>query len=154
MAASKTPSRARAMRRAHLPRWRPRPGAQRRETTPRARSSGAASQLDPSHRSRASELAGEEGRPAHALADGSDPAAVRGRLGARMPGRGVRQRRGELCRLGGPQLRGGLAEVALARRADAVEAGAELDHVQIELEDAALGQLSLIHISEPTRLLS
>ena len=42
---------ARAMRRAHLLRWRPRPGAQRRETTPRARASGAASQLDPSHRS-------------------------------------------------------------------------------------------------------
>ena len=34
--------------RAHLLRWRPRPGAQRRETTPRARPSGAASQLDPS----------------------------------------------------------------------------------------------------------
>ena len=34
--------------RAHLLRWRPRPGAQRRETTPRVRPSGAASQLDPS----------------------------------------------------------------------------------------------------------
>ena len=42
---------ARAMIRAHLLRWRPRPGAQRRETTPRARPSGAASQLDPSRRS-------------------------------------------------------------------------------------------------------
>ena len=42
---------ARAMIRAHLLRWRPRPGAQRRATTPRARSSGAASQLDPSPRS-------------------------------------------------------------------------------------------------------
>ena len=39
------------MRRVHLLRWRPRPGAQRRETTPRARASGAASQLNPSHRS-------------------------------------------------------------------------------------------------------
>ncbi len=36
--------------RAHLLRWRPRPGAQRRETTPRARPSGAASQMDPSRR--------------------------------------------------------------------------------------------------------
>ena len=36
--------------RAHLLRWRPRPGAQRRATTPRARPSGAASQLDPSRR--------------------------------------------------------------------------------------------------------
>ena len=42
---------ARARRRAHLLRWRPRPGAQRRATTPRARASGAASQLDPSPRS-------------------------------------------------------------------------------------------------------
>ena len=44
-------ARARAMIRAHLLRWRPRPHAQRRETTPRVRPSGAASQLDPSHRS-------------------------------------------------------------------------------------------------------
>ena len=45
-------SAARAMIRAHLLRWRPRPHAQRsRKCTPRARPSGAASQLDPSHRS-------------------------------------------------------------------------------------------------------
>src|SRR4030095_7413855 len=37
--------------RAHLLRWRPRPGAQRRATTPRARPARAASPLDPSHRS-------------------------------------------------------------------------------------------------------
>ena len=40
----------RAMRRAHLLRWRPRPPAQRTESTPRRLPSGAASQLDPSHR--------------------------------------------------------------------------------------------------------
>src|SRR6266481_4091943 len=42
----------RAMRRAHLRRWRPRPHAQRTESTPRVRPSGAALQLDPSQRSR------------------------------------------------------------------------------------------------------
>ena len=41
----------RAMIRAHLLRWRPRPPAQRTESTPRRRPSGAASHLDPSHRS-------------------------------------------------------------------------------------------------------
>src|SRR5438876_142985 len=41
----------RAMIRAHLRRWRPRPHAQRTESTPRVRPSGAALQLDPSHRS-------------------------------------------------------------------------------------------------------
>ena len=39
--------RARAMRRAHLLRWRPRQPAQRTESTPRRLPSGAASQLDP-----------------------------------------------------------------------------------------------------------
>ena len=48
---STTGKRARAMRRAHLLRWRPRLHAQRRATTPRVQPSGAASQLDPSHRS-------------------------------------------------------------------------------------------------------
>src|SRR2546428_9694124 len=41
----------RAMIRAHLRRWRPRPHAQRTGSTPRVRPSGAALQLDPSHRS-------------------------------------------------------------------------------------------------------
>src|SRR5438128_8439664 len=41
----------RAMIRAHLRRWRPRPHAQRPESTPRVRPSGGALQLDPSHRS-------------------------------------------------------------------------------------------------------
>src|SRR6266404_8930108 len=42
--------RASAPIRAHLLRWRPRPGAQRTGSTPRARLSGAALQLDPSRR--------------------------------------------------------------------------------------------------------
>ncbi len=41
----------RAMIRAHLLRWRPRPHAQRTGSTPRVRLSGAALPLDPSHRS-------------------------------------------------------------------------------------------------------
>ena len=41
----------RAMIRAHLRRWHPRPHAQRTQSTPRVRASGAALQLDPSHRS-------------------------------------------------------------------------------------------------------
>src|SRR5947209_9772802 len=48
----------RAMIRAHLLRWRPRPHAQRTGSTPRVRPSGAASQLDPSHRSSQSVLPG------------------------------------------------------------------------------------------------
>ena len=43
---------ARALRRVHLLRWRPRPHAQRTESTPRVRPSGAASHMDPSQRSR------------------------------------------------------------------------------------------------------
>ncbi len=42
---------ARAIRRAQLRRWRPRPHAQRRGSTPRVRPSGAALPLGPSHRS-------------------------------------------------------------------------------------------------------
>src|SRR6266852_5947845 len=46
-----SPTGPRAMIRAHLRRWRPRPHAQRTGSTPRVRPSGAALQLDPSHRS-------------------------------------------------------------------------------------------------------
>ena len=42
--------RRRAAIRAHLLRWRPRPGAQRTDSTPRARPSGAASHMAPSRR--------------------------------------------------------------------------------------------------------
>ena len=47
-------TRSRLAIRAHLLRWRPRPGAQRTASTPRARPSGAASQLDPSRQPAAS----------------------------------------------------------------------------------------------------
>ena len=53
--------------RAHLLRWRPRPGAQRTGSTPRARPSGAASQLDPSR------PPGARGVPAGSLLDPSRP---------------------------------------------------------------------------------
>ncbi len=66
--------RRRAAIRAHLLRWRPRPGAQRRETTPRARPSGAASHMDPSRRpapARCSSPPGGDKGPSASLAPSS-----------------------------------------------------------------------------------
>jgi len=60
-----------------------------------------------------------------------------------MPGGGIRQRGGELGCLALVEVGGRLAEVALARRARPVDAGAELDHVEIELENAPLGERAL-----------
>ena len=51
--------------RAHLLRWRPRPGAQRTASTPRVRPSGAASQLDPSQHPAPFSAAPEEASQAH-----------------------------------------------------------------------------------------
>ena len=49
--------------------------------------------------------------------------------------------------LGDPHLLGGLAEIALRRGVDAVGAGAEIDAVEIELENFGLGEFAL----EPER---
>jgi hypothetical protein len=63
--------------------------------------------------------------------------------GARVPAPRVRQARGELGRLDGAELGGRHAEVAAARGLHAVDAGPELDDVQVELEDPALAEGSL-----------
>src|SRR5688500_5416012 len=69
-----------------------------------------------------------------------------------MPRARVRQARRELRRLCRSEPGGGLAEVAGARGADAIDAGPELRDVQVQLEDAALRQDAL-HLPGEDRLL-
>src|SRR6266851_10261461 len=85
------------------------------------------------------DLLPEKVRPVHTGADGGRVALVGAALAAWVPRGRPRQRGGEHRRLLLAEIRRGLAEVRLRGRAHAVDAGAELDHVQVELEDAALG---------------
>src|SRR5262249_61452559 len=85
----------------------------------------------------------ESVEPVHAHRPTEDPRDVRlvgAARRARMPGLRVREARGELRRLGGADVRGGLTEVSLGRCLDAVDARPELHDVQVELQDAALGE--------------
>src|SRR5262249_24173113 len=62
---------------------------------------------------------------------------------ARVPRVRIREARGELRGLERTNARGGLAEVSARRRLHAVDAGAELDDVEVELQDSSLGQRAL-----------
>src|SRR4029453_18193074 len=90
-----------------------------------------------------SDLRGEEGRLVHLSPDGGHSPPIRRRVHSRMPRARHGQARGEGGRLRGTELRGGAAEVALARGARAEHAGAELRDIQIELEDPSLGERAL-----------
>src|SRR5437762_3745407 len=90
-----------------------------------------------------SDLPAQERGLRHAALDGLDVAAVAWAGRAGMP-RGWRgEAGGQLGGFGVGDPGDGLAEVAATRRFDAVDAGAELDHVQVQLEDAALGERAL-----------
>src|SRR5688572_10978039 len=58
----------------------------------------------------------------------------------------TRYHRRQNCRLLGKQLRWGFAKVVLGRRPDSVHPVAPFDDVQVDLEDALLGEM-LLHIS-------
>src|SRR5262245_7789370 len=90
-----------------------------------------------------SDLPPQELRAIHALEDARDVRLVRRAARAGMPARRARQARRELRRLARRELRRGLAEVAPRCRLDAVDAGAELHHVEVELEDPPLGERAL-----------
>src|SRR5262249_47802180 len=80
---------------------------------------------------------------AHPRADSLRVALIRGAPAARMPLSRPGEPRGELCRLRFVEVRGQLAEVGLRCLAHAVHPGAELDHVEVQLDDAPLGQRAL-----------